>query len=137
MIIFLDPELESAPYLSMMRAGATLDGALLRPRTLHDYGGVEDLATLAAGLMWAVTRTHALVDGNKRASVCLADRLCAVNGHHLAGADDALYDMTVAAASGTIDEAGLTERMRGVLVAGAPDASFAERYPDVIVRLAA
>lgn len=137
MVNFLSPEIEEVPYRLSLRAGASLQAALMRPQTLHQYGGVEDLPSLAAGLMWAITRTHALIDGNKRASVCLADRLLAVNGHHLAGDEDALYDMTAAAAESNLSEEALAERMRNLVAPGPPRGPFAERYPRVMARLAA
>lgn len=137
MIMFLDPRAESAPYASALRAGASLEAAIERARTLHEYGGVDDLAQLAAAVMWSVTRTHALIDGNKRASVCLADRFLAINAHHLAGADDQLYDMVAACARGALDEATLAGRIRALWEPGAPGAPFELRYSDVMRRLAA
>lgn len=124
-------------YRSLLRSGATLDAALARPHQLHAYQGEEDPVALAGCLLWAVTRAHALIDGNKRASIVLADEMLAANGRHLEGHDDDLVALALDAAAGSISEQTLVERMRVLARPGQPPARFEDRYPDVIARLAA
>lgn len=135
--VFLDPESASRPYAAMLRPGASLETAVERPRRLHAYGGESDLIVLAAGLLWGVTRAHALLDGNKRASIILADDMLSANGHHLAGSDDDLTEIALVAAAGTVDEQRVIEMMRPLVREGRPEEGFAARYPVVIERLAA
>lgn len=135
-IRFLDPRLAERPYGPLLRAGMSLATALEAPRRRAHYEGVEDLSALAASLLWAVTRAHALVDGNKRASIVLADDFLSLNGHRLEGSDDALYALAYDAAAGVGGEELVAGRIRACLVPGAPEAPFAARYPDVIARLA-
>ena len=135
-IRFLDPRVAESHYAPLLRAGARLCAASDAPRRRAHYEGEQDLACLAAALLWAVTRAHALVDGNKRASVVLADEFLALNGHHLAGAADTLYQLIYTAAAGRSNEAELAAGLRTCLAAGVPERPFAARYPDVIERLA-
>lgn len=41
-----------------------LDGALMRPRTYHDYEGVRSLYTLATMVCQAIAKAHVFVEGN-------------------------------------------------------------------------
>lgn len=133
---FLDPAAAERPYTPLLRAGSSLRSAIDAPRRRAHYEGVEDLAALAASLLWAVTRAHALVDGNKRASIVLADEFLDLNGHRLEGADDDLYQLAYDAAAGVGDEELVSGRIRACLAQGTAKAPFSARYPDVIARLA-
>jgi death-on-curing protein len=132
---FLDPEAAEAPYRPMLLGGASLQGAIARPQLLHDYEGVDDLARLAGRQLWAVTRRHALIDGNKRASIVLAEALLALNGARFEDDENALYTLTVDAASGTADEVATVERIRALMRPGAPARPLAERLPGLMRRL--
>jgi death-on-curing protein len=135
-MLFLNAEVELAPWVPLLRAGASLESALEAPRWAFTIEGERDPARLAAKLLWAVTRQHALLDGNKRASICLADRFLALNGLHLEGADDELYWTAYDAAAGAADFELTAKRLALLVSAGAPAEPFELRYPDVIDRLA-
>lgn len=135
--VLLDPVRVAARYRELLRPGASLESALERPARLVAYGGEQDPVVLAAGLLWGITRAHALLDGNKRASIVLADELLVANSLRLEGPEDDLYLLAYDAAAGTSDEAQVLERMRALVRPGAAANGFASRYPRVIERLAA
>lgn len=125
----------AAPYDEILRAGASLEGAIARPETLHHYAGSDDLVALAAALLEAVNRAHALVDGNKRASIRLTDLFLAKNHLHIEGSDDDIVDLVVGVAAGEVPLEAATQRLRQLVVAGFPHEQFEARYPAVIHRL--
>jgi prophage maintenance system killer protein len=133
MMRFLDRSSVS-PYAHSYRAGASLDGAIERPARLAHYTGASDLAVLAASLLVAVTRAHALVDGNKRASICLCDEFLALNDHHLEGSTDELARLGWDAPG--LSEEEVVERIRPLVAPGPPSASFGDRHPAVMSNLA-
>lgn len=135
-LAFLDPDEAERPYAAALRAGETLQGAIDRPRRLAHYEGEQGLATLSAGLMWAVNRQHALLDGNKRASVALAEEFLALNGHRFADDEDGLFDLTMAAAAKAMSEGQLAAVVARLIVGGKPDRPLAERLPGLMHRLA-
>jgi len=132
---FLDAVEIDARYRESMRNGASLEGAVLRPERRHRYEDVTDVTELAAALLVAVNRRHALAVGNERASVSLADELLTRNGYRLDGDDGVLAELVreVAAGLGEQETAG---RLRPLVAAGAPALPFAERRPRVIEALA-
>lgn len=135
-LVFLDPQQVEEDYRRIAYPGKSLASAVEAARRRHHYEGEQDLAVLATSILWGVTRAHALLDGNKRASIVLADRFLNLNGCHLEGADDDLYDLAYDAAdSQRADEKVALERMRNLLVRGSVDTPFEDRYPDVIYRL--
>lgn len=135
---FLDPDEIDQRYASEVFGGKTLGITVERPKRLHHYEGVDDLALLAAALLRAVNNKHALIDGNKRASMRLTDEFLGLNGHRLEGPAELLIDIGwTAGRHGFEGDEALAEVMRPVVVEGAPDAPFDERYPDVIAHLAA
>lgn len=136
MIRFLDTSAACAPYDGALRAGASLESAVRRPEFLHHYADESDPVVLAAALLWAVNRTHPLIDGNKRASVMLADAFLTENDRHLDGSEDQLVELVLGAASGALDEALLPTVMRSLCHPGVPGELFAVRHPGVIARLA-
>ena len=132
---FLDAVEVDARYSELLRGGESLEGAVLRPERRYRYEDVNDLAELAAALLVAVNRRHALVDGNKRASITLGDEFLALNGYRLDGDDQELAALVWEVAAG-LDEAETLERLRPFVVAGAPAEPFPDRYPAVIEALA-
>ena len=135
-VAFLDPAWAEAPYRHLLLAGKSLEPAVVAARQLHAYAGEGDLAALAARLLHRVNEIHALVDGNKRASVVLADRFLALNGHRIEGTEDELVELVWDVAANRVGEQATVERLRRLIAEGAPDAPFDERYPGVIERLA-
>lgn len=134
--VFLKADKVEDYYRSILIPGKSLKSAVEAPMRLYHYEGVRDILTLAARLLWSVTRAHALSDGNKRASVILADDFLQANGLRLKGTDDDLYDMVYGAAANTIDEQEVARRMQLLTALGPSEYPFEERYPQVIDRLA-
>ena len=64
-----------------VRDAGLLESALSRPRNLHAYDGVDDIATLAAAYGFGVARNHPFNDGNKRAAFLAIGIFLARNGH--------------------------------------------------------
>jgi prophage maintenance system killer protein len=135
-IRFLDPSEAERPYAELLLAGKSLQPAVASVGHAHHYEGVRDLAVLAGRLLHRVNDAHALVDGNKRASVSLTDRFLALNRHRLEGAEDELVELVWAVAAKGLDEREAVDRLRALIVQGAPGAVFEERYPGVMERLA-
>ncbi len=52
--------------------------------------------------MHSLVSNHAFVDGNKRVAVAAAELFLQVNGYRLAADDQALEEVTMAAAAGSI-----------------------------------
>ena len=134
---FLDPEEIDRRYEGQLRGGESLAHTVERPRRLNHFESEADIAVLAAALLRAVNDKHALLDGNKRASMRLADEFLGLNGYRLEGPSEALIEIGwTAGRHGYESDAVLAESMRPLVVEGAPDAPFDQRYPDVIADLA-
>lgn len=77
-----------------------LASALFAPQTA--YGGVEkypDLATKAAALLYALAKSQACADGNKRLALILLLEFLALNDTTLSSAGDDLVEIIRATAS--------------------------------------
>lgn len=82
-----------------------LDGCCAKPR--QSAGGISIYPTMnqkAAALAVAITRSHALVDGNKRLGAICAIALCQVNGFDLALTRDELVRVFWGIADGSLGE---------------------------------
>lgn len=89
----------------MVRDLGLLDAAAARPRAA--YGGAElypGLEFKAAALVHSIARNHALVDGDKRLALAALIVFLGVNGVRLTMSDDEAYDVTIAVASGGLDD---------------------------------
>lgn len=77
------------------------------------YPSVEEKA---AALMHSLARNHALVDGNKRLALAGTIAFLGVNGHRLTLSNDEAYDLTMAVATGDLDDiTTIAERLRAAL----------------------
>lgn len=134
---FLDPGEIGRRYASEVRGGESLANTVERPRRLHHFEGRQDIVLLAASLLRAVNDRHALIDGNKRASMRLTDEFLQLNGHRLEGSPELLAQIGwTAGRHGYQDDEALAEVLRPLVVEGATDTTFDERYPEVIADLA-
>jgi death on curing protein len=90
------PELRDAGLLASAaaRVRASAFGSDAYP-TLHEK---------AAALMHSLARNHPLVDGNKRLALAGTFVFLAINGEPLALTEDAAYDLTIAVATGELDD---------------------------------
>ena len=118
---FLDPDEVDTRYASEVRGGETLAATVERPQRLHHYEGEQDIVVLAAALLRAVNDRHALLDGNKRASIRLTDEFLGINGHRLEGPVELLCDIGwTAGRHGYANDAELAGILRPLVVPGYP-----------------
>jgi death-on-curing protein len=125
---------EAETALGVPVVGRPIEACLAAAANRAAYGESDPVA-LAAAALWSVARSHPLNDGNKRASLSLADLVLAANGLRLEGVEEDLVQLSARAAAGTVDEAWVRSEVAMLAVTGAPASSFAARYPEVIRRL--
>ena len=91
-----------------------LESAAARPQATFDGAPVyPDLISRAAALLHSLARNHPLVDGNKRLALAAAIVFLGVNGHRLTLSNDEAYELTMAVASGRLDDVGvIAQRLR-------------------------
>jgi death-on-curing protein len=89
-----------------------LDSALDRPRNRWAYEPDSDLATLAAAYGFALAKSHAYSDGNKRVAYMVMYTSLGVNGLEIVAPEPEVVRLMVDVASGECDEAGLAEWLR-------------------------
>lgn len=89
-----------------LRDEGLLESALARPANLFRYEGVDDICTLAAAYLIAVTGNHPFADGNKRAALLAAGLFLRLNGRRLVAeqADAAKAALAVAAGQREIEQ---------------------------------
>lgn len=90
-----------------------LDSACHRPQAV--FFGHEAYPTLtmkAGALMHSLAGNHALVDGNKRLALLGTVVFLRINGYRLDLTDDEAFELTVSAAAGELDAAGIEKRLR-------------------------
>ena len=88
---------------SGVRDRGLLSSALVRPAA--SFAGQDlyvSLSAKAAALMHSLVSNHAFIDGNKRVAVAAAELFLQVNGCRLSAGDQALEEVTMAAAEGSI-----------------------------------
>ncbi|MFO1186900.1 MAG: type II toxin-antitoxin system death-on-curing family toxin [Alphaproteobacteria bacterium] len=89
---------------SGLRDEGLLESALARPRNLHTYEGVSDLARPAASYAFGLAKNHPFVDGNKRAAFIAATLFMRLNGTPVKADQVDAYKRMIALAAGEIGE---------------------------------
>lgn len=102
--------------MSGIRDEGLLDSALGRPLNQYSYGGVSDIAQLAAAYAFGIARNHPFADGNKRAALMAAGVFLRINGLRLQADKIDAYRMTLALAAGEIGEDEFAEWLRANVV---------------------
>lgn len=125
---------EAEIALGIPVAGRPIEACLAAAANRAAYGETDPCA-LAGAVLWSVARSHPLNDGNKRASLVLADLVLAANGRRLRGAEEELVQLAARAAAGLVDEGAVPARVAALSEEGASTAPFAARHPEVIRRL--
>lgn len=69
--------------ISGVRDDNALEAAVARPKNLEHYAGVTSIPALGAALSWALIRTHAFSDGNKRIGFAALVIFLERNGYEL------------------------------------------------------
>lgn len=91
-----------------LRDAGLLESAAGRP--FASAFGADAYPTLplkAAALLHSLARNHPLVDGNKRLALAATIVFLGINGEQLALTEDEAYDLTVAVATGELDDVAL------------------------------
>ncbi len=111
-LLGLADQLEVGPVVDV----GLLDAAAHRPRTWvggrDAYPAVEEKAAV---LLESITRSHPLVDGNKRLGWLATVTFCWINGWVVDGPDDEVYDLVVHVATGSMPYAVSARRLAGWL----------------------
>jgi death on curing protein len=95
-----------------------LEAALSRPQQKHSYQENIDDADLAAACAYGLSKGHCFADGNKRVGLAVALIFLELNGLELAAdvTNDDVVAITLATASGEVDESMLTRWFREHIV---------------------
>jgi death-on-curing protein len=98
----------------VVRDVGLLESALARPQaTAFGEDAYPTLEEKAAALMHSLARNHALIDGNKRLALAGVIAFLGVNGRRLTLTNDEAYDLTMAVATGELDDvAAIAERIQ-------------------------
>lgn len=94
-----------------IRDEGLLDSALAKPRNRHAYADT-DIHSLAAAYASGIARNHPYIDGNKRTAFLAAYVFLKINGFHLVASEVAAVQVTVALASGDLDEDAFAQWLR-------------------------
>lgn len=98
----------------LVRDQGLLESAAARPQaTVLGEDAYAGLVDKAAGLVHSLARNHALIDGNKRLALAGTIAFLGVNGLRLTLTNDEAYDLTMAIASGELDEVAPIARRLG------------------------
>jgi death-on-curing protein len=87
-----------------LRAPASLESAIARPKHLATYQAKVTMAELAAAYAWGLLRNHPFVDGNKRIALAAMVTFLDLNGWDLACSEAEETAMVLHAAAGEIKE---------------------------------
>ena len=94
-----------------VRDHGLLASAAARPQaTVFGEAAYPTVEVQAAALLHSLARNHALVDGNKRLALAGVIAFLGVNGHRLTLTNGQAYDLTMAVASGEIDDVAVIAR---------------------------
>lgn len=97
-----------------VRDHGLLASAAARPQvTVHGEDAYPGICEKAAALMHSLARNRALVDGNKRLALAGCIAFLGLNGYRLTFGNDEAYDLTMAIATGELDNvADIAGRLR-------------------------
>jgi death-on-curing protein len=100
-----------------VRDSGLLESALARPQNLWAYSDPKpDISALAASYAFGIIKNHPFLDGNKRTGYAVCRIFLILNGHDIDATQEQKYETDLAIASSDIDEAGLVDWMRTVLI---------------------
>ena len=102
--------------LIRVRDEGLLDSALARPRHRWSSGPGTDLHSLAAGYGLGLVKNHPFPDGNKRIGFVAMNMFLLINGLEIEAPEPEVIAVMLQVADGTLDEPGLVEWLRSVVV---------------------
>ena len=98
---------------SGVRDDTLLDSALQQPRATFGNKLLHPtVPDQAAAYLFHLARNHPFIDGNKRVALAAMDTFLRVNNNHLDLDDDALYELVIRVAEGTLDKDELARVVR-------------------------
>ena len=81
-----------------------LESAIARPQaTVFGEDAYSTLHEKAAALLQSLATNHALIDGNKRTAFVATALFYELNGYHVRGTEDELFDLMIAVATRALD----------------------------------
>lgn len=95
-----------------IRDEGAIESALARARNQWEYGGVRDIAALAAAYGFGLARSHGYSDGNKRIAFVAMAVFLELNGYELNAPEPSVVQTMLAVAAGEATETVLTARVR-------------------------
>jgi death-on-curing protein len=93
-----------------------LESALARPRHRWSFEPETDLPSLAASYGFGLIKNHPFLDGNKRIGFVAMNMFLLVNGFEVEAPEPEVIAVMLKVASGTLNEPGLGEWLRSVVV---------------------
>lgn len=95
-----------------VRDDGAIESALARARNRWEYGEERDIARLAAGYGYGLTRNHGYSDGNKRIGFVAMAVFLDINGWSLEAAEPDVVRVMLAVAAGELSEDELGDWVR-------------------------
>ncbi len=100
-----------------LRDAGLLESAIARPQNLCAYSDPKpDHSALAASYAFGIIKNHPFLDGNKRTGYAVCRTFLIRNGHDIHATQEQKYQAFLAVASGELDETGLVDWIRSVLI---------------------
>jgi len=99
-----------------VRDEALLESALARARHRWSFEPETDLPSLAAGYGFGLAKNHPFLDGNKRIGFVAMNVFLLINSLEVEAPEPEVIAVILQVADGSLDEAGLAEWIRSVVV---------------------
>lgn len=99
-----------------LRDEGLLESPLARARQRWSYQPETDLASLAAGYGFGITKNHPFLDGNKRIGFVATNVFLILNGYEVEAPEPEVVATMLRVADGSLDEPGLAAWLRAVIV---------------------
>lgn len=95
-----------------LRDRGLLESAFERPRNRFHYEPTSDLPSLSASYGFGIAKNHPFADGNKRVAFQAMYLFLGLNGLRIDASEAEVVAITLALASGDLDEPGLAAWLR-------------------------
>jgi death on curing protein len=95
-----------------LRDEGLFESALARPKNLHAYESVTDVARLAAAYAFGLAKNHPFIDGNKRIAFIAAALFLRLNGFRLTAPQAEATLVILSLAAGSMSEEQLAGWIR-------------------------
>ena len=115
-IIAIHDEVLEPHELQGMAGDKSLEGALSRGENRLNYGLIEDIYSLTASYVVAVSQADCFNDGNKRTAFQVMDLILDLNGIHAVWDVEEVGQKIVLLSQSKLDETDLAQWLRRVAV---------------------